>query len=428
MQDLRKKKLTRTVLAALVGISVMTTTLPKAEADFDVGSAIGALISVGAQYAQLNKQIAYYNTDPGRDKYLGNVKKQVGVNYDPTANAMLDRVMSRLSSAIAVDDPSIKKEPYHHFVNNQKSFNAFCTLGHNMSVNIGLFNILNYNEDELAFVVAHEMGHGQHNDPANGVKRSFPISVLAAVAASQAGNVAEVIGVNILNNLGSAKLVTLPMEKKADAFAFVYAPKAGYNPGGGSAVWQRVIDKMGAGDKQSFIGSIFNPSDHPGNIARRDTYSKDITTYSNNNVKVDGKTAVISVKNRAIGAPKAGASMSALERAYLIAGNMSTVYHDKLVKNPTASSDDSYVYLNDKAIMSLNSGDDANTWVTNLNLANRKSSNVAIASEKKVEKTTNTKTIKKDTKTSKASTAEPGSFRAKVEAARAAKEKAAANK
>ena len=78
--------------------------------------------------------------------------------------------------------------------------------------------------------------------------------------------------------------------------------------------------------------------------------------------------------------------------------------------------------------MSLNSGDDANTWVTNLNLANRKSSNVAIASEKKVEKTTNTKTIKKDTKTSKASTAEPGSFRAKVEAARAAKEKAAANK
>src|SRR5574344_2720644 len=193
MQDLRKKKLTRTVLAALVGISVMTTTLPKAEADFDVGSAIGALISVGAQYAQLNKQIAYYNTDPGRDKYLGNVKKQVGVNYDPTANAMLDRVMSRLSSAIAVDDPSIKKEPYHHFVNNQKSFNAFCTLGHNMSVNIGLFNVLNYNEDEIAFVVGHEMGHGQRNDPADGVKKQMPITLLAALYQSQNPNAASVI-------------------------------------------------------------------------------------------------------------------------------------------------------------------------------------------------------------------------------------------
>jgi len=426
MQNIRKQKLTKVVLAALVGVSIMTTSLPKAEADFDVGSAIGAVLGVGIQYAQLNKQIAYYNSNEGRNKYMGDVKKQVGVNYDPTANAMLDRVMSRLSSAIAVDDPSIKKQPYNHFVNDQKTFNAFCTLGHNMSVNIGLFDILNYNEDELAFVVAHEMGHGQHNDPANGVKRTFPLSVLAAVASSQAGNIAEVIGVNILNNLGSAKLVTLPMEKKADEFAFDYAPKAGYNPGAGSAVWQRVIDKMGAGNKQSFVGSIFNPSDHPGNISRRDTYSKDITAYSNNNVKVDGKTAVISVKNKAIGAPKAGASMSALERAYLIAGNISTVYHDKLVTNPTASSDDSYVYLNDKAIMSLNSGDDADTWVTNLNLANRKKSDTSLTS--KAVKTENaTKTIKKNTKTTATTTA-PGSFRAKVEAERAAKAKAAANK
>ena len=118
MQNIRKQKLTKVVLAALVGVSIMTTSLPKAEADFDVGSAIGAVLGVGIQYAQLNKQIAYYNSNEGRNKYMGDVKKQVGVNYDPTANAMLDRVMSRLSSAIAVDDPSIKKQPYNHFVND----------------------------------------------------------------------------------------------------------------------------------------------------------------------------------------------------------------------------------------------------------------------------------------------------------------------
>lgn len=49
--------------------------------------------------------------------------------------------MGNLSGAIASVDRPSTISPYNYFVNNDTSFNAFCTLGHNMSVNTGLFNL-----------------------------------------------------------------------------------------------------------------------------------------------------------------------------------------------------------------------------------------------------------------------------------------------
>ena len=237
-----KKKLSLSLSGLFLSTALTLSAAPAAEA-FDWSNAIGSIVLVSAQYSMLNKQVAYLD-GKGRGEYLDQIKGQEGVNEDPEANAILDRVMGRLSGAIAKTDPSIEKNPYHYFVNNSTKFNAYCTLGHNVSVNIGLFTTLNYNEDEVAFVLGHELGHGEQHDPANGVKRTFPIALLAAVAGSQS-NMLEAVGTNLLANLGSAKLVTLPMEKKADELGFTYATEAGYNPGAGSALWQRVMEKMG---------------------------------------------------------------------------------------------------------------------------------------------------------------------------------------
>lgn len=218
-QKLKKKLFP--VLSGLLLTSAFTLSpaaLPAAEA-FDWSNAIGSVILVSAQYSMLNKQVAYLD-GKGRGEYLEQIKGQEGVNEDPEANAMLDRVMGRLSTAIAKTDPSIEKNPYHYFVNDSTKFNAYCTLGHNVSVNIGLFTTLNYNEDELAFVLGHELGHGEQHDPANGVKRTFPIALLAAVAGSQS-NMLEAVGTNLLANLGSAKLVD-PAHGKESRCAGLY--------------------------------------------------------------------------------------------------------------------------------------------------------------------------------------------------------------
>ena len=396
----RKKNLTKKLSLALSSTllaSALYTLPPAPPAEaFSIGNAIGAVIGVSAQYAALNKQVNYLDGE-GRDKYMSAVKEKEGVNEDPEANAMLDDVMTRLTAVIAKEDPTLAKKPYHYFVNNNKNFNTYCTLGHNVSVNIGLFTTLNYNEDEVAFVLGHELTHGQRNDPANGVKNTFPISLLAAVAGSQS-NMLQAVGTQVLANLGSAKLVTMPMEKKADEVGFTYAVEAGYNPGGGSALWQRVIEKMGT-SKETFLGSVFNPSDHPGNISRRDKYTERMYEYSGNKVNVDSKTGVISVNKKAIGTVKPGGSMSALERGYLVAGNLARVYHDEPNSTLTAYADYNALYFGGRRIMGLEYGDDGAAWAANLNAAQKPAAEIKKEAEKKAaeekKKTTSTTTQKK---------------------------------
>lgn len=368
------QKITNSLLAALVGVSLTTAAILPARAEaFDILSGAIAIASVAAQYSYLDKQVNYLNNDSkGRQEMMASTKKKYGVNEDPAANAMLERIMTRLSASIAQTDPTIREQPYSYFVNNQKTFNAFCTLGHNMSVNIGLFNVLNYNEDEIAFVVGHEMGHGQRNDPADGVKKQMPITLLAALYQSQNPNAASVISSQVLANIGTAKGVTLPMEKRADKSAFEYCSRAGYNVGAGAAVWQRVIEKMGV-SKEGFVSEIFNPSDHPGNISRRDNYNENITDWSNDVVKVDKETGMISVHNQKIGKPAPYASMSTLERAYLVAGNLAAVYHDKGTSKAvlTATNRDGIIYLGDQDVITVSPKDNGAAWVNKLNAANQ---------------------------------------------------------
>lgn len=363
-----KKKLAPALSSLLLSASLLLSPLP-AQA-FDWSNAIGSVILVSAQYNMLNKQVSYYD-GKGRGEYFNQIKDQEGVNEDPAANAMLDRVMTNLSGAIAKTDPSIQQNPYHYFVNDNKKFNAYCTLGHNVSVNIGLFDTLNYNEDELAFV----LGHGEKHDPANGIKRTFPIALLAAVAESQSDTL-QAIGTSLLANLGSAKLVTLPMEKRADILGFTYATEAGYNPGAGSALWQRVIEKMG-NNRETFLGTIFMPSDHPNNGSRRDKYTKQMYEYSGRHVNVDKKTGHILLNKQDVGMALAGGNMSSRERTYLVAGNLARVYHqlpqgkkqDKKVVQPSARTENDNLYFGEQRIMSLQYGDDGSQWVEKLSAA-----------------------------------------------------------
>lgn len=319
----------RAAIRAAICISLSAAVAPAAPVQAINLGAIGTIIGAGVQYASLNKQLSYLDNE-GRDEFMEQVKAQYGVNYDPQANAMTARIMENLSRSVAAIDPSILDKPYNYFVNNDTTFNAFCTIGHNMSVNIGLFEPLNYNENEVAFVLAHEMGHGQENHPIEGVKKSMPLDLLASLAGANGG--AAQLGSAILSQIGTANLVTKPMEKEADKLAFEYAVGAGYNPGAGAALWQRMLEKGGS-VKTSGVMELFN--DHPTNVSRRDTYSETLTKWSRNVVRVDAETGMISIRGKEWFAPADTASMSGREQAYLIAGNLAAVYHQN--KRPTAS-------------------------------------------------------------------------------------------
>lgn len=359
------KKTLNNVGVMAVGLSIAANAAVPAPAEaFNIGGAIGAVVGTVAQYEYLNKQVNYLDND-GRDQYAEQMKREVGVNHDPALNAILDGVMARLSASIAKTDPSITEKPYNYFINNDPAYNAFCTLGHNLSVNQGMFALLDNNVDELAVVVAHEMGHGQKNHPVKGVKSSMPLDLLNRLYQSQNPGAISTIGSNILAGSIKATGVTKPMEVEADNLAFDYTVNAGYNIGAGAAVWQRFIDKMGQ-SKTNFVGELFSPSDHPSNESRRDSYAKKLTEYSKNNVAVDAKTGAIKIKGKVLMIPAADASRSARERSYFIAGNLAAVYHNNKTI-PQATFDGNIVKMGTQPIFAPEAGENAAELAKKLN-------------------------------------------------------------
>ena len=352
---MKKSSIIRTAASVALCLSLTTgAVMPKQAMAWDWLSAGLALFQVGAEYAYLNKQVSYLD-NKGRDGYMDQIKDKYGVNTDPTANAMLSRVMTRLSDAVALSDPSIVQKPYNYFVNNDKSFNAFCTLGHNMSVNIGTFDKLNYNEDELAFVIAHEMGHGQKNHPAAGVKRALPLSILSALYASQNRNSASSIGAALVSTVGTAKWLTKPMESQADKLAFDYAVAAGYNVGAGAALWQHILEQNGS--KSSGFAELFN--DHPTSVSRRNNYSKKITEWSRNQVKVNEDTGLITVAGKHFYTPAKTATMSGPEQAYLIAGGLASVFHDGRQREAVWTNSENVLLVGEQPVMSFDGVEEA---------------------------------------------------------------------
>ena len=415
---MKKSSIIRTAASAALCLSLTTgAVMPKQALAWDWLSAGLAMFQVGAEYAYLNKQVSYLD-NKGRDEYMGQIKNKYGVNTDPTANAMLARIMTRLSDAVALTDDSIVKKPYNYFVNNDKSFNAFCTLGHNMSVNIGAFDKLNYNEDELAFVIAHEMGHGQKNHPAAGVKRALPLSILGALYASQNRNSASSVGAALVTTIGTAKWVTKPMESQADKLAFDYAVAAGYNVGGGAALWQHILEQNGS--KSSGFAELFN--DHPTSVSRRDNYNKKITEWSKNQVNVNKETGLITVAGKPFYTPAKTTNMSPQEQAFLIAGNLSAVFHDGGQHDAVWTNSENTLLVGEQPVMSFDGVADADAIEKRLrDILSSSNVRTVVTEEIKDDNKSKRSTAKAETKQKQESAAEtkPMTMRQKLEAYKA---------
>ena len=296
---MNKKKLMRSGIALALSISMaggITLSTP-AVAEAGTGNIIGAIVGGIAASAEMNKEIKYYNTtEEGRQELNNQLREKYGVNDDYALNSQLDRIFTNLTAAIGSQDATIYDRPYLYFINNEDSFNAFCTLGHNMSVNTGLYKYLN-NEDEIAVVLAHEMGHGQKDHPAKGAKSSLGPAILANATGSVLGAIAA--------NIWSGQGLTKPMEWEADNLAFEYISRSPYNPGATAAVWQRLIDIEG-NNPANVISVMAGAADHPSNASRRDNYAKKLTAMSGGKVTVNNGTVYINKKEFVTPAPAYG--------------------------------------------------------------------------------------------------------------------------
>ncbi len=352
-----RRKIIKSGIALLVALGLTVPMAPVAEAG-NASGIIGALLGGVVQYKAMDSYIdKINNTEEGRYEYLSELKGQMGVSDDWYYTSMLDSIMENLTEGVAAYDASIYDKPFLYFLNNDTNFNASCGLGHVMTVNIGLFSISD-NTDEVAFVLAHEMAHGMKDHSVHGTKKKMRTAIGASVAAESMGggavaNIAMSAVVGQINNVQ----ITKKQEWQADNLAFDYAYAAGYNPGAGAALWQRVYEKKGE-FKNSLVGEIFSPNDHPSHEERRDNYEKKMTTLSDNHVTIKKGTDMVQVNGKDFLAPSEANDMSSSERKYFVMGNLSAAYaHGENKKAAYASA--GTVYLGNQAIITPSGEDES---------------------------------------------------------------------
>ena len=360
-----KKKFLAAVTAAALSVPLIFASPATVEAAS--GSLIGAglVILQGAQAtSQLNEKLKYYDTtEQGRQEMYDSLRKQYGVNEDPELNARLAKIMANLTKGVAAVDPTIKSKPYLYFVADQESINAACAMGHVMMVNAGTLKKIS-NEDEIAAIVGHEMGHGQRSHAVKGNKKRLQKALTASVAASAVGGgqLASTIAGLALNH--SVAHGDRKYETEADLLSFEYMTHTDYNPGACAAIMQKFVD-MSLGTKRSSVAAFFNPSDHPDSEKRRDAYVKKLYEYSKNHATA--KNGIVTVNNKTFMKVAASDDMSSAERSYFILGNLATAYHRGQNKY-AATVENGIVMLGNRPIVQPIDGDeDAQTLADRLN-------------------------------------------------------------
>lgn len=356
-----KKKLSAIALG--VSLALGTPTPAQAASDF-IPSAVAILLKGAELNAQISSDVKYLNnTNQGQQKIYQDAREKFGVNEDPEYNAQLDKIMANLTHGVAAVDPTIKDKPYVHFVSAQKELNAGCFMGHVMMVNAGTFEVIK-NEDEIAAIVGHEMGHGQKDHVAKGSKKNLQKQVIAALAGQAVGggaltNIITQIALNQSVAHGSRKF-----ETEADLLGFEYMVHTHYNPGACAAVMQKFVE-LSIGLKQSGTEKFFIPSDHPDSEKRRDNYVKKLFEYSGKHVTA--KDGVVIVNNKNLIKVASSSTMSSAERSYFILGNLAVAYHKKQDKHNATVQNGVVMLGNQPIIEPLDGDEDAQTIADRLN-------------------------------------------------------------
>lgn len=155
--------------------------------------------------------------------------------------------------------------PYHFYVIDDPSVNAFALPGGYIYVNAGLLNIAQ-TEDELSAAMAHEVGHVVARHGLKNVKKAqrtaLIFGILGIGAEIATGGSGGGRAARAASELLAAGLITKnsrDYEREADYLGLYNMRDAGFNPHGMVGMFQR-LERAGS-SKQSSIGGIF--ASHP---------------------------------------------------------------------------------------------------------------------------------------------------------------------
>lgn len=286
------------------------------------------------------------DTEQGQQYMLEQRKSQVGYYNNYAYQDRAKRIFEALTSS-----PDVKRT-YVVFVNPQTDANASMGVGRVMTINKGLMDMLD--DDALASVVAHEIGHGENKDIVRGLRKSVALQTAVGAATNNAGGLSVILG-NAAGNYLNEQVFSMSQEKKADEWGFKLLADSHFNVGAAAVSMAVIRDKYGELYTDG-LGQIINPNDHPKMSQRISDHLKRLHVYSNKHVEV--KEDVVYVNNQPVYTGEAAGNYTGAMRAYLVAGKLARYYHDNQVGEPVVQGNQ--VLMNGASLVTLSSADKAN--------------------------------------------------------------------
>jgi len=191
--------------------------------------------------------VTIYNDATGRkERYFISEKTEVSVGQnmagdivhqnktvnDPVLLTRLNRIGSKITQSSDRNELN-----YEFHILDEATMNAFALPGGYVFVNKGLMDRVN--DDELAFVLAHEVGHIAARHSLKRLQTSLGMSLLMAIAFQDPDYDSVRQGLDVVYNV-----VALGYSRKdeylADSLGLKYAQKAGFNPAGGVTLLEKL--------------------------------------------------------------------------------------------------------------------------------------------------------------------------------------------
>ncbi len=329
------KRWSAIVLASTLGVSIVPTPVQSA-------SILETALGGAAAMVYVEKELRRMD-DEGQADILKQTQAKTGYYENDAAQARIRNITDRIEAT-----PDVKRK-YAVYVNPEEDFNAFMTIGGVMSFNKGALDKLD--DDALAYVVGHEIAHGEHRDVINGLRKSIGTQTLVQIATAGSGVGGAILGdlaVNYIDN----QVFTMGQEKTADKDGFKHFTAAGYNPGGAAAAMAILRDEYGDKYREGLV-SVLAPNNHPKTSSRVTENVKRMKEYSGN--RVDVKENTVYVNNKPIYAPPAAGVYTGEVRAYIMAGKLAKLYHDNQMENARITQDGTIVYVGDVRIVGVES-------------------------------------------------------------------------
>ncbi len=216
---------------------------------------------------------------PEQEYYIGRtVAATVLIGYKPLPTAKLNWYVNELGQTLAQfsDRPEVFGG-YHFMVLDSDDINAFAAPGGLILVTRGLIECCK-NEDELASVLAHEIGHVEKKHGLRAIRTGRLNSALTVLAVESGKNLggqelAEVMGAfdDSINEISTTLMnsgYSRKLEYEADAAAVAILENAGYQPGALVAMLEN-MNRSWDPNRHDFAATHPPPADRIQQLKRR---------------------------------------------------------------------------------------------------------------------------------------------------------------